>query len=442
MADVVVIVPGTMGSVLTLNGKVIWPGPIRDLATNFNRMAELKDPAIQAVDLIRSYLVPFGAGEQYGALIEDLESLRYHEKGQPKTLWVCPYDWRTSNLLAADTLAAVIDRAAAANPGKKIALIAHSMGGLISRCYLESGQYNTRAGFTSVTDLFTLGTPHRGAPEALFAIKGWSRKLFLAASQVVELANDPRFPSVYELLPPPNEPFAQDADMKPVDIYDPAIAARLGLNAANLAAARKFHATLDLARKPAHVRYFYFAGTRDETITSAWLRDDVGGALKEDREFREGGGDGTVPIWSAIETGRQNSLVGTAHGTIYKDRKLRRNLGILLGRPGVLEAPLETQLDLSAAEEVVPPETSMAVGLNFSRPLPKIDATLRFVEVNAQGEPVPGGFVSAPASVTYSGASLDRMTVQLQSPPLNGFYKLEADAGGLMQASQLIIVQD
>ncbi len=435
MADVVIVVPGTLGSVLELHGAVIWPGRLRDLHGRFNRMAELKDPAIEATDLIRSYFV-----EQYGSLIRDLEELGYHEHGRPKTLWLCPYDWRKSNLLAADVLASVIDRAAAANPGKSIALIAHSMGGLISRCYLESGDYAGRAGFQAVTNLFTLGTPHRGATDALFAIKGWLRKLFLAPDQVAELAADPRFPSVYELLPPPGEPFAHDGEMKPLDIYDPAVAGPLGLSAANLAAARSFRAKLDLSRRPAEVRYFFFAGTRDETITAAWLRD-TGAGIQEDRELRDGGGDGTVPIWSAIESGVQSSIVGAPHGTIYKDRDLRRKLGLLLGRPGVLAAAMGRQLELFVVSDVVPPESTIAVSLHFSEPVPRIGASLRFVEVDEMGEPAAGGVITPPVAVDYAGAPLDRLTVRLITPALSGFYRLEADAGE-MNARQRIIVQD
>ena len=38
------------------------------------------------------------------------------------------------------------------SPGnyKRIAFVAHSMGGLVSRCYLESGDYSERLGFASV----------------------------------------------------------------------------------------------------------------------------------------------------------------------------------------------------------------------------------------------------------------------------------------------------
>jgi pimeloyl-ACP methyl ester carboxylesterase len=53
-----------------------------------------------------------------------------------------------------------IDNALTANPGQdKVILIAHSMGGLVSRAYLESANYRG-----DVVELYTLGTPHLGVP--------------------------------------------------------------------------------------------------------------------------------------------------------------------------------------------------------------------------------------------------------------------------------------
>ncbi|MGC1783631.1 MAG: hypothetical protein WA708_13995 [Acidobacteriaceae bacterium] len=47
-----------------------------------------------------------------------------------------------------------------------------------------------------------VGTPHRGATLALTAAVGPEKRLFLSASQVLQLVSDPRYPALYELLPP------------------------------------------------------------------------------------------------------------------------------------------------------------------------------------------------------------------------------------------------
>ena len=41
MQKVAVIVPGIMGSVLELNGEVIWPGSVWDLIRSYKKMKEL-----------------------------------------------------------------------------------------------------------------------------------------------------------------------------------------------------------------------------------------------------------------------------------------------------------------------------------------------------------------------------------------------------------------
>ena len=97
------------------------------------------------------------------------------------------------------------------------------------------------------------------------------------------------------------EPFAWDGSagsaLDELDIYDPAVAAELGLVEANLKAAQRFHAALDISRRPSHVRYFSFAGTRQTTATHVILRSK-GETLEAEKIEQEDGGDGTVPTWS------------------------------------------------------------------------------------------------------------------------------------------------
>ncbi len=62
-------------------------------------------------------------------------------------------------------LMSAIDAAKAANPGQsKVILIAHSMGGLVSRAYIEGSNYRN-----DVSALFTFGSPHNGTPDDLLA---------------------------------------------------------------------------------------------------------------------------------------------------------------------------------------------------------------------------------------------------------------------------------
>lgn len=106
---------------------------------------------------------PDYANKYWLHLDEDLENLGFsltyaHLKtggatsGQPNCSPVA--EENVPNLIKA------IDEALAANPSqRKVILIAHSMGGLVSRAYLESAQYRD-----DVVELYTLGTPHLGVP--------------------------------------------------------------------------------------------------------------------------------------------------------------------------------------------------------------------------------------------------------------------------------------
>lgn len=95
----------------------------------------------------------------YSNLIEALEKDGYQKD---KTLFVAFYDWRKSNITSAtDYLIPVIDKALANSTTGKVDIIAHSMGGLIARRYIQSDQYRG-----DVENLILIGTPNDGASEA------------------------------------------------------------------------------------------------------------------------------------------------------------------------------------------------------------------------------------------------------------------------------------
>jgi hypothetical protein len=102
--------------------------------------------------------------------------------------------------------------------------------------------FKDRPGLSLVRRLITLGTPHRGSPLALSAARGQEKRLFLNADKVKQLVNDSNYPALYQLMPPPGEPFAwnEGQEFDPVDLYDDALAKSLGLNLQNLKAAKAF----------------------------------------------------------------------------------------------------------------------------------------------------------------------------------------------------------
>jgi pimeloyl-ACP methyl ester carboxylesterase len=436
MTHVVVLLPGVMGSELFLGNELIWPGKASELVLPYKKMAQLMRDDLAVGDLIRSLSI----SDQYDDLIGDLGTCGFHEAAAPPTLYACPYDWRKDNARSADVLADKIDLALGQHGGQvEISLVAHSMGGLVSRYYLESGGYASRPGFAAVKRLITLGTPHRGSPFALVAAMGLEPRLFLNKSQVRELSSDPKYPALYQLLPPRGEPFAWDAhpekEYRAIDVYDRAVAADLGLVEANLASAERFHSGLDPARRPPGVRYFFFVGSRQVTMSSASLTRSGNGYHVEKIEL-EDAGDGTVPIWSSSLTSMQAQPVGGEHGTIYKNATLRRTLAVLLGKAGVLAAAPDS-VEVSLRERVAAPDTPQHLALTFGAGVSKVEGELRWERGQFDAAGTFTGYqpLGTAMRISYAGLDAEKLNLRIVAPRFPGVYRLTyTPQGGLAPA--------
>jgi pimeloyl-ACP methyl ester carboxylesterase len=422
MTAAVILLPGIMGSVLKLGEEIIWPGPLSSLWLPYGKMQALMREDLVATDCIRTFSIT----KQYQTLIDDLATCGFAEAD--RTLTVAAYDWRKDIADSAVTLAQHIDDAATAHGvDVEISIVAHSMGGLVGRYYLESGGFNGRPGFARVRQLITLGTPHNGAALALPLILGYEKRLFLNKDQVLQAASDPRYPAAYQLLPPEGEPFALQGDSggKPVNVYDSAVIRQLGLVAANISAAQRFRAGLDLARRPEHVRYFFFAGNRQKTATHVLIRQSEA-KLRPVAIEEDDGGDGTVPIWSAFLSAQERHLVAGEHGTIYQTYALRRVLATLLGKPGTL-AGVPAVVEVAVRDKVVEPQDTVHVHIGFSEDVANFSGVLTIER--AQIEPANGhasGFDPPIAShpVSYQGLGMEGMSLQFVAPDMPGSYRV------------------
>jgi len=441
MSRVVVLLPGIMGSELRLDQELIWPGSAASLIFPFKKMKELLDPNLVATDIIRS----FSISTQYQALVDDLFAWKFQEN---QDLFTCPYDWRKRNEDAAAVLAQRIDEVFAAK-GKdaEITIVAHSMGGLVARYYLESGQFKAHKGFPAVRSLITLATPHRGAPLALTAAMGMEKRLFLSAEQVQQLANDPRYPALYQLLPSPHEPFAWDEtsgqEFSPLDIYDDAIAIKLGLATENMAAAKAFRAALDKGKPPDGVRYFYFGGTRQVTTAHVYVRP-AAAASKVRKIDVEDAGDGTVPVWSSgLGIGVQWQPVGGEHGTIYKNDDLRRTLARLLGYTGTLAAAAIEKVEVAVRDQVTEPGEPVHVALTFAGGVSKVQGRIRLerAQINGAGAVTAYAPFGKDYPISYEGLNAEKLGVTFDAPDIRGIYKVlfESVAGEALGADDLFV---
>jgi len=94
----------------------------------------------------------------YDDLVESLIEDGYEEH---KDLFLFPYQWRDSNVGNALLLKEKVETIKTITASNKVDIVAHSMGGLLAREYLESDYYQD-----DIDQLITLGTPHRGSPES------------------------------------------------------------------------------------------------------------------------------------------------------------------------------------------------------------------------------------------------------------------------------------
>lgn len=100
----------------------------------------------------------------YDDLIATLEANGYEKE---KDLFTMPYDWRESNVLTALKLRNKINEVQAVCQCDKVDLVAHSMGGLVARQYIQSDKYEN-----DVDQLIFLGAPHLGAPKSYLMWEG------------------------------------------------------------------------------------------------------------------------------------------------------------------------------------------------------------------------------------------------------------------------------
>jgi hypothetical protein len=331
VANVIIVLPGLGGSRLYDNDQEIWPGGVSDLFEYPESKLEIliNNPLI-ARDIVRAINgIPI-----YQTLIGFLDAHGYQEQPRdgPPSLVVFPYDWRQDLVMTAGKLADCIVQIHAAYHGSCIIrLLAHSTGGLIARCLLESGEFDDRLGAArrAVSDLITMGTAGKGAPEALGGVVGLEGLLFLKPDQAARLAAAPGFPAAYQHLPAPGTTALWDLGtaLLPRDIYATDVAQKLDLKDSHLARAIDFWSKLAFPLRPStSPRYFAFVGTRQTTLTGYYYDGEKTGAAALRPQETEDGGDGTIPIWSAGQPELEVQYVGGSHPILFNDAELQARL--------------------------------------------------------------------------------------------------------------------
>jgi phospholipase A1 len=172
----VVFVPGIMGTeLLTGAGEKLWPPKPLETQFGYGRTYELLGDDVRHGGIIEN-VVCF---DVYGSLLKQFVELGFQQDGSEKRLYPFPYDWRLDLEHTAEGLASKLDTVNS-DGARDIYLVAHSMGGLISRLVLETGTYANRPWFKKIRTFIAMATPHQGARSRLPECSAWTARSALA----------------------------------------------------------------------------------------------------------------------------------------------------------------------------------------------------------------------------------------------------------------------
>ncbi|MEK7724083.1 MAG: hypothetical protein AAB336_07040 [Acidobacteriota bacterium] len=388
----IIIIPGIMGSKL-VNSKtdeVVWvklteakSDDLR-LPISTNLLANRDDLiATDIVDKVK--LVKFLPGiSVYSELIEFLEKKAGYRRGNwdiplsdddQDTYYVFAYDWRRDNVESARLLIQKIEKLKAKlnKPDIKFDVIAHSMGGLITRYAAMYGNADlsekpvpTWSGTKYFGKIFMLGTPNEGSMGALETLnEGYVIDTLAGRIRPGYLNREVAFtiPSIYQLLPHGKSAKFYDENLKPLDlnIYDPATWRKYGWAFTSdkdfqaqtsktkraeadkyfevvLRRARLFHQALDVKTTvPKSLALYIYGSDCKNTLNGAVIRFDTEDATwktyTDGESFKNVRGE-KIPEKSVRET-----IFGKGDGTVALSSLLAENISLLNGQNVFFDTP-------------------------------------------------------------------------------------------------------
>lgn len=316
----IVFVPGFMGSQLWHGERMVWPN-LRLLMTQPELFRLPEAQPLRADGLVDEVVVVpnLYAQEQYSQLSDFLQESFGYEPGQDYLPFA--YDWRRDLRLAATQLKARVEtwREALPDPRQKFILIAHSMGCLVSRYFLD-----VLGGDALVERVILMGGPQQGTPKAVLGLltgKGLLPFGLLGDKMRDTIAT---FPAAYQLLP--TYPAVFDQDGKQVDIFaDPRWADTPYRE--YVVDAKRFRMELSPA---ARLPTLCVVGYGNKTVTRAKVSVGADGRWDNIQFTESDEGDSTIPVDSALLDGAEFHPVQQRHGALFADNdvkfRLRREL--------------------------------------------------------------------------------------------------------------------
>ncbi len=260
-----------------------------------------------------------GGSDVYGGVVAWLNKIA------PGRAFFYPYDFRKSPLKALEGLNATVDDALSKTGAKRVVLMGHSMGGLVTEAYVANSSYAEK-----VSRAITLGTPYWGAVKSFVSLltgkfdeintevvginlftnvrsfrlsnrnylqeaaRNWQGLFFLYPSE----AYGPWLSLI--------SPFVSPAPVGGTNVGP--IVSQFGGNPKLVDTAMAAHRTLD-SLTTNDVQYKALVGTGVPTMTGMAINP---GTLYDEVTVNFGSGDGTVPALSASE----GAFVGGGDGKL------------------------------------------------------------------------------------------------------------------------------
>jgi pSer/pThr/pTyr-binding forkhead associated (FHA) protein len=319
----VVFVPGFMGSELWRGDEQLWP----NVMAMFTKPELYRYPSTEPIEARRlvseMVIVPnFIKLERHNELGDFLREGLGYEHG--RDFLEFPWDWRLDLRVVARQLAERIARwrEQVKEAQSPITLIAHSMGCLVSRYYVEK-----LGGKRVVNRLILIGGPHSGTPKTLqaFAAFGKQPLIYSVAEQFQRAIAS--LPSTYTMLP--SYPAVYNSANRPIDLYRdeswcPEDQRPLLRNAL------AFRQELGTRTSVSTICVFGY-GVR--TPTRAVLEDrQQSGGWDHVRIWAEDKGDNTVPENSGRLPRTEIHPIRQHHGALYADNDVKMRLRLELTR--------------------------------------------------------------------------------------------------------------
>lgn len=313
----VVFVPGMMGSELWRGSERLWPN-VKVMFTEPEVFRYMEGDAIEARGIVGELvLVPNLVKNQVYSRLGDylVEALAY---ARGRDLLEFAYDWRQDLRLSARRLAETIDAWGISQP---ITLIAHSLGCMVCRYYVEC-----LGGKAKVGRLLLLGGPHAGYPKAMSHLLAGPTLLpfGILGERLRQVVTT--FPAMYQILPA--AAFVSDEAGQPIDIFaDESWLAEE--QRPFLRDARAFRQELGTRSSVPTVSIF---GYGLKTITGIRLARNGLDAWNQIDFDQQEVGDTHIPEASGVLAGSEIHPVQQHHGSLYVDNDVKMRLKVELTR--------------------------------------------------------------------------------------------------------------